>query len=307
MIHEGAFHSRRSHLLHQEYREQMTENRKSPRRKSVLYSLLSARSEFNCLKWDAPIHDSTLSLLIFFFLSLICTPSAFAELKTGMAAEVVIGQEDFSTSSSGTSQNKLNSVIGVWSTGSRVIVGDQDNRRALIFNPIPEANFANAATVVGQPNFTSRGFSTTQTGGGRIYGVTVAGGRLFVMDPDNDRCLIWNSVPDRNGAPADVVVGQPDFTTSGPGTDRTSLDNAQFLSSDGKRFIIADDSNRRVLIWNKIPASNNELADIVLGQPDFTSNTNNNGGLSARSMSRPNGVAFDGQRLFVADSFNNLC
>jgi len=42
-------------------------------------------------------------------------------------------------------------------------------------------------------------------------GVATDGVRLFVADTCNNRVLIWNSIPTTNYAPADVVVGQPDF------------------------------------------------------------------------------------------------
>jgi hypothetical protein len=45
------------------------------------------------------------------------------------------------------------------------------------------------------------------------------------------------------------------------------------------------------------------VADAVFGQPDFTSNTANNGGRSASSLSRPNGVAVDAAgNTYVVDT-----
>ena len=35
---------------------------------------------------------------------------------------------------------------------------------------------------------------------------------IAVADTDNNRVLIWSTIPTSNGVPADVVVGQPDFT-----------------------------------------------------------------------------------------------
>ncbi|MEM3751741.1 MAG: hypothetical protein QXM65_02135, partial [Candidatus Bathyarchaeia archaeon] len=45
-------------------------------------------------------------------------------------------------------------------------------------------------------------------------GVAIDGARLFVADTCNNRVLIWNSIPTTNYAPADIVVGQPNFTSS---------------------------------------------------------------------------------------------
>lgn len=55
-------------------------------------------------------------------------------------------------------------------------------------------------------------------------------------------------------------------------------------------FLMADNNNNRVLMYER-PYSTNQAAAVVLGQPDSTSGAVNNGGLSASSMSVPNGVA----------------
>ena len=44
-------------------------------------------------------------------------------------------------------------------------------------------------------------------------GVWIQNGRLYVADTQNNRVLIYNQIPTANGASADVVLGQPDFTT----------------------------------------------------------------------------------------------
>jgi hypothetical protein len=53
-------------------------------------------------------------------------------------------------------------------------------------------------------------------------------------------------------------------------------------------------------------ASLDTTAVRVFGQPDFTHNTINNGGLSATSLQNPWGAALDTKgNLYVADSVNN--
>jgi hypothetical protein len=49
----------------------------------------------------------------------------------------------------------------------------------------------------------------------------------------------------------------------------------------------------------------NTAADLVLGQPTFTSDVENQGGLSASTLSRPTGLAGDSGGLIVADTANN--
>jgi hypothetical protein len=56
----------------------------------------------------------------------------------------------------------------------------------------------------------------------------------------------------------------------------------------------------RITIFNTIPTSNGANADVVLGQPDFTTAIASNGGISAQSMNQPYSINFDlNGRLFV--------
>src|SRR6266446_718513 len=79
--------------------------------------------------------------------------------------------------------------------------------------------------------------------------------------------------------PASVVVGQPDFTSNTSGTTQNTLGasvRGAFVDPKG-RLILVDENNSRVLIWNQVPTTNGKAADLVLGQPDFTSSATNNG------------------------------
>ena len=62
------------------------------------------------------------------------------------------------------------------------------------------------------------------------------------------------------------------------------------MASDGTRLYVGDYNNQRVLIWNTISAATG--ANLVLGQPNMTSNTNF--GATASSFFNPGGVATDG-------------
>jgi hypothetical protein len=139
---------------------------------------------------------------------------------------------------------------------------------------------------------------------GSLY---VYGNKLFACDIFNNRVLIWNTFPTTNQQTPDVVIGKPDFTTSfnsGPISGST-LSAPMGLYSDGTRLFVADYGNHRILVWNSIPTTNGQSADLALGQPNLNSNTSNNGGLSASSINGPYMVWGDGTRLMVADSGNN--
>jgi sugar lactone lactonase YvrE len=113
---------------------------------------------------------------------------------------------------------------------------------------------------------------------------------------------------------ADAVLGQADFASgtgnAGGGPTATSLNEPRGLIIDrvSGRLFVADSMNHRVLSWPDAAAfTNGQTADIVLGQPDFTSNSINQGGANptAKTLNAPKSVATDSAgRLYVADSLN---
>ncbi|MDP2741204.1 MAG: hypothetical protein Q8O66_00755 [bacterium] len=232
----------------------------------------------------------------------------------GASADVVIGQPNMTSSTAnngGIGANTLNNPNGVYSDGSKLFIADRANSRVLIYNTIPTTNGASADVVIGQPDMTS---STANNGGigantlSVALGVYYDGQKLFIIDFNNNRVLIYNSIPTTNGASADVVIGQPDFfssTANNGGIGANTINQPATIFSDGVRLFITDFNNNRTLIYNTIPVINNASADVVIGQPDMTSNTLNNGGLGANTLFNPNGAYSDGKKLFVGDYSNS--
>lgn len=213
-------------------------------------------------------------------------PAPEAELPQGGAqffcpacvgkADVVLGQPDFTTVTDGI-QNGMKTPSGVATDGVRLAVADTNNNRVLLWNSIPQSNATPPNVVVGQPDMSDNFPRTTAAGMRGPQGVWIDSGRLFVADTQNSRILIWNSIPTSNGQAADIVVGQPDFTTR-PEPDLSQanyLPNAQRLLNPasvqvvGNKMFVADLGFDRVMIYLSIPASNNAPADVVIGQPDF--------------------------------------
>lgn len=176
-----------------------------------------------------------------------------------------------------------------------------------------------AQLVLGQPDFNSTSIGTT---GGTISGSTMRnptavatdGTVVAVADTDNNRVLIWKNFPGSNGQPADVVLGQTDFSTVAPANSITSstLRGPQGIWIQNGKLFVADTENNRVLIWNSIPTSNNQPADLVLGQDNFTSASApnpQNGPVtgSANRLWSPTGVTADANHLYVTDTgFNRV-
>ncbi|MEM2874865.1 MAG: hypothetical protein QW567_02415, partial [Candidatus Hadarchaeales archaeon] len=99
------------------------------------------------------------------------------------------------------------------------------------------------------------------------------------------------------GQDADIMLSGIDFNnTGGP----LLFNHPSGIATDGQRLFLADTFNNRVLVWNTLPAGN-VPPDLVLGQPDFTSN---NPGTGRNQLNWPFGVATDGTHLVVADVNN---
>ncbi len=143
-------------------------------------------------------------------------------------------------------------------------------------------------------------------------GVFVAGSKLFVADTGQNRVFVWSAIPTGEFADPQVILGQQALTAVGRNAaGAVGADTLHYPSgvwSDGQRLIVADAWNHRVLIWQQLPKHHAQPADVVLGQPDFTSNQPNVKGIGtapdARTLNWPYGVFSDGQRLWIADTGN---
>jgi uncharacterized protein (TIGR03437 family) len=279
-------------------------------------------------------HIRTVSLPRLFALSLalaLAAPlAAQRDWVTQQAARLVIGQTSFTRQDPTSSQSSIGSAGGVAVAGNRLFIAEGNrigaspvNNRVLVYNDlasfIPDITdvppqektcpvcVGTADVVLGQPNFTTFTAATTQTGMRAPSGVASDGTILAVADTNNNRVLVWRSIPTANTTPPDLVLGQPDFTTFTPGTTSQKMRGPQGVWIDGGRLFVADTQNSRVLIWTSIPGSNGAAANVVVGQPDFTTQpepdlTQADYQPSAQNMLDPVSVTVDNHgRMFVAD------
>jgi hypothetical protein len=223
----------------------------------------------------------------------------------GAAADVVIGQADFTSNGSGRTGSKINGPESAFITSNKLLIADSVNNRVLIFNTIPTSSGASADLVLGQTDFTSGTAGTSSTTLKNPTDVWSDGTKVIVSDAGNNRILIWNSFPTANAQAADVVVGQSDFTggSSGTAADKFARQWNFTASSARNQMIVTDLDNHRVLVFNSIPATNGAAADAVLGQADFSTRT---AGCSQNSINWPCGVCFlDDKRIIILDANNN--
>src|ERR1019366_9413378 len=146
-----------------------------------------------------------------------------------------------------------------------VVLGDQDFQGNIVAPTTLDYGIQPTFLATdGQPtllvNAASSGTVTARSLGGGRNAMTIADGRLITADPGNQRVLIWNTIPLATRAPADVVLGQPDFTSRTPGNGLASMNAPGSVAVlDGKLFV-SDTGNGRLLVFDPVPAASGVAA-----------------------------------------------
>jgi uncharacterized protein (TIGR03437 family) len=281
-----------------------------------------------------------LSIVTFFLSGSLAWPQTQPQFITGQGARGVIGQYSFDLGTMGASSQILGGVSGIaWANGTLFAADDNvvgalpNNHRVLMFDtttiPGPKADLSTisgfdtychlcgypAYNVLGQSDYASTTPGRSANAMNEPTAVATDGTILAVADTNNNRVMIWKSIPTTPNAPADLVLGQADLNSfQTPNTvNASTLRGPQGVWIQNGKLFVADTKNYRVLIWNSIPTTNNQPADVVLGQKDFTSvyqppvGANLYPATNASEMLDPVGVSSDGTHLFVADlGFNRI-
>ncbi|KAK3604998.1 hypothetical protein CHS0354_000663 [Potamilus streckersoni] len=222
-------------------------------------------------------------------------------------ADELIGQTDFSVSSSGTSATSLNNPSGVAiDEQGNVFVSDLMNNRVLKYNQTSSSLNSTASVVFGQNDFTSHLAGTSSSKLRNPSGITVKNGALFVADRQNNRVLKFNSTSTTNGSAATVVLGKSTFTSYSvepkiTASNMRSPSNV-YLDSKNRLYVSEYDGNRVLRFYHGVNAPSGERADLVFGQNSFLTDAN---GTAPNKLSQPSGMFIDDYgRLFLADGGN---
>ncbi len=229
-----------------------------------------------------------------------------APLTSGMEANLVLGQADFTSNSpnrgGAPAANSLSAPTGLaLDAAGSLYVADSYNHRLLKFGA-PLAGGMDASLVLGQADFTAnlpnRGAAPSAASLNEPHDVAVdAWGNVYAADYANHRLLEYNA-PSANGAGANRLFGQEAYTASAPnsgGVSSASLYNPIGVALDAwGNLYTADRLNHRLLRFAQpvppgAPAAAALFPNVIAaGGPDFTLQVDGSG-FMANSLVRWNG------------------
>lgn len=200
---------------------------------------------------------------------------------------VILGQEDAKISLASSNyqfevtESSISSPGEVFWDGSRLFVAD--GSRILIWNGIPSRSNQPADVILGQGDFEAGeyrpgwGYSiptaTSRTNGG-LPTIYSDGKKLYAADTQNNRVLIWNQIPQSNGTPADIVLGQDSMNSNN--SDALKMPHSIGVF-DGKLFVGAakgDDldnvgvARQKIFVFDPVPTLSNTAPTKIIS-PNF--------------------------------------
>ena len=196
----------------------------------------------------------------------------------------------------------------------RLYVADAGNRRLLVWRDLPTVTAQPADFALGQVDLTSRSDNAGGPADARTlrwpHDLTVVNGHLAVADAGNNRVLVWKGLPDDSYRPADVVIGQGDFTSTDhnravywPTASSVNMPYALAAAADG--LLVADTANSRLLGYSK-PLVSHMAADRLTAQPHFHTKGDNMNRLPVRdSLCWPYGLQVVDGLAVVSDTGNH--
>lgn len=237
--------------------------------------------------------------------------------QSGQPADIILGQRSASAVEANRGSDhptgcSLHWPYGVSVIDGKVVVCDTGNRRVLIWRD-PVESGQEADLVLGQRDFETR----DENAGGAVCAMSMrwphmAGnraGQFVLADAGNNRIMVWDGLPTRNGAPAASVLGQSnmsdcDHNMAAYYPCAAALNMPYAAVAAGACLIVADTANSRLLGWSDMATGAD--ADRLTGQPDFAAKGDNRWGVAERdSLCWPYGLSALDDRIAIADSGNN--
>ena len=172
---------------------------------------------------------------------------------------------------------------GIATNGTNLVLMDRVNNRILVWNTAPTSS----STL---PDFVLCQQSTTATAAGTGLNqcnwpsdaVITPDNKLLVADTDNNRILVWNSLPTSTGTSASFAIDL--------GVDAWPWG----IWSDGRKVVASLTGKSELRFWNSFPTSSSSAYSFSIT------------GTTSSCIGTPRGITSDGTRLLVGEH-NSKC
>ncbi len=219
----------------------------------------------------------------------IATSTPTGWFTTGQNADIMLAGIDFNNAGGPLLFNHPGNLA---SDGTRLLLADRNNNRILIWSKFPAGNTP-PDLVLGQPDFTSNNPGKELNQVNWPVSVAAANGKVVVADTYNDRILIWNSFPTKNGQPADIEIKDTGPRSGDPAGQQDVQAAKQHVAwpwavwTDGAKLVVTSTGTSSVAIWNSFPTRNDQAADIAL--------------FAGGKFGTPRSIGSDGKHLMIGD------
>lgn len=250
-------------------------------------------------------------------------------IANGMNAAYVLGQPDFTSYDAITTISGVNGPRGFAfdSSTDRLFVADRNNHRVLVYDVAEIETGEDAINVLGQSDFTSNSATTSISGMDYPYDLALdqTNQRLFVIDKNNNRVVVYDVAEITNGEDAVAVLGQADFNSKIDTVEdveqriqtQDRLFNTRGVAYDSVNnwLFVVEYAGHRVMVFDVTEIENGEPAINVLGDETFNTtlletidaNENTNRVATASNFWTPETAEIDetNRKLYVSDQNHN--
>ncbi len=96
-------------------------------------------------------------------------------------------------------------------------------------------------------------------------GVTIAGGRVYIVEGNANKIIVYNSVPTRSDQKHDFVIGASELCANT--LDQNFIITNPRPVSNGKSLFVISDFDRKLYVWKSLPNQSNAYPDYVYSMP----------------------------------------
>ena len=242
----------------------------------------------------------------------------WADPESSQSPTWVWGQTAWTTNSSGVSATSLTYPKGAAFGDKDLFVSDANGRISRFPLPAqtpPKAN--TSVSWIGQPNSTSNLPQKVNRIGWPLYNGQAAFDShdgVYLLVPNENLVAYYADKADTHrGVPATKILfqdGGPNdqLANRGGSVSARGINGALSITVDAADHLyVCDTGNNRVLVCNDPSTHGDTQCNRVIGQQgSFTTFSPNSGGVSASSLSHPEGCWVDGSgALWIADTYNH--